>query len=343
MSAFAVTNTSTGVTGFDAEEVIPANEADAILTIAKAIEDKVRATARNNPPARRDAHPKAHGCVKAEFLVLDDLPATLRAGVFAQARSFPAWVRFSNGSDTPSGDAAGDGRGMAIKLMGVSASRSTTQDFLMINHPAFFVRNAADYVAFQTAPDIKKFFFPSLNPFGFRLRELMVARAIANQTVTNPLNIRYWSMTPYRFGDVACKFSARPRTPLSQFNATDDPNFLRANMAAQLMNRDVSFDFMIQFRTQPDKMPIEDPTTIWDESMSPFMPVARLRIPKQIFDTPEQNRFCENLSFDPWHCTDAHRPIGGINRVRRTVYETISRVRHELNAEIRQEPAGFTW
>ena len=64
---------------------------------------------------------------------------------------------------------------MAVKLMGVEESPSTTQDFIMINHPVFFVRNANDYVelteavAKTGAPT--KFFFPGLNPFHFRLHE----------------------------------------------------------------------------------------------------------------------------------------------------------------------------
>jgi len=54
-------------------------------------------------------------------------------------------------------------RGMAIKLMGVEHSESGTQDFVMINHPVFLVRNAADYVEFQKAlseGSPVKFFFP---------------------------------------------------------------------------------------------------------------------------------------------------------------------------------------
>ena len=330
MSAYVTTLPADSTAG----EVVPPNESAAAAAISQMLEAQVRASAATNPPARRDAHAKAHGCVRAEFRVLDNLPPFLRAGVFAEPRAFQAWVRFSNGTGFAP-DSNPDGRGMAIKLMGVAESPSTTQDFLMINNPAFFVRNAADYVVFQKGP-IWKFFL------NFRIHEAAVALAIARQTVTNPLNIRYWSMTPYLFGDVACKFSARPRPPLSGFNATDNPNFMRTNMAAQLAQGGAVFDFMVQFRTEPDKMPIEDPTVTWDESDSPFTPVATVTIRPQVFDTPEQNAFCENLSFTPWHCVDAHRPLGGINRIRRVVYDTISRVRHDLNAVSRYEPTDFS-
>jgi hypothetical protein len=100
------------------------------------------------------------------------------------------------------------------------------------------------------------------------------------------------------------------------------------------------FDFMVQLRADGNAMPVEDPTVEWDERAAPFVPVARITIPQQDFDTQERREFAENLSFTPWHGLDAHRPLGGINRVRRTVYETISRLRHELNGVQRAEPAA---
>jgi hypothetical protein len=320
-----------------AGEVAPPGEAEAIAFITGVIEDRIRRAARSGP-ARRDAHAKPHGCVRAEFRVLDDLPPTLRVGVFATPRTYEAWIRFSNGSGTPQRDSRGDGRGMAIKLMGVADSPSTTQDFVMINYPAFFVRNAADYVQLETAKSPVRFFFPGLNPFKFRLHEARMALSTALGKARNPLNIRYWSMTPYRYGEAACKFSARPAGGLSPFVARDGPDFLHANLARHLATAGASFDFMVQLRSRPAVMPIEDATIIWNEGDAPFTQVARMTIPPQPFDTAEQHAFCENLSFTPWHCAEAHRPLGGINRVRKVVYEQISRLRHELNGAPRIEP-----
>jgi hypothetical protein len=55
-------------------------------------------------------------------------------------------------------------------------------------------------------------------------------------------------------------------------------------------------------------------------------------VPPQDFDSREQNLFCDNLSFNPWHALAAHRPIGGINRLRKSVYEAVSAYRHQRNA-----------
>ena len=89
-------------------------------------------------------------------------------------------------------------------------------------------------------------------------------------------------------------------------------------------------------------MPTEDPTKLWDETAeSPFVTVGRLRIPtRQPFDTTERDRLAENLSVHPLARASRARPLGGINRVRRAVYESLSDFRHALNRVPREEPGG---
>ena len=68
----------------------------------------------------------------------------------------------------------------------------------------------------------------------------------------------------------------------------------------------------------------------------------RIAIPAQEFDTPARNTFCENLSFNPWHAVEDHRPLGGLNRIRKAVYEEIAVYRHAMNGnEIYREPTGW--
>ncbi len=327
-----------------ANETIPANEALAAQQIAQIVEKTIRAEA-NDGPAHRDVHFKAHGCVKATFRVLP-LPDEMSSGIFAKAREYPAWIRYSNGSGKVQDDSVGDARGMAIKLMGIERSQSGTQDFVMINHPAFFVRNATEYIEFQQAlveDSPIKFFLPGFNPLNFRLHELAIATAIRSRKVNNQLDTQYWSATPYRFGDTAMKFSARPcaKTIHSSTAKSTSPNFLRENMQKHLGDDSACFDFMVQLRKHSLEMPIEDPTIEWSEKDSPFIPVAKITIPSQQFTTPEQLKFCEDLTFTPWHAVLDHQPLGGINRVRKVVYETSSRIRHELNGVERREPTDF--
>ncbi|MBU2037636.1 MAG: catalase, partial [Gammaproteobacteria bacterium] len=53
-----------------------------------------------------------------------------------------------------------------------------------------------------------------------------------------------------------------------------------------------------------------------------------------------QKQFCENISFNPWHSLEEHRPIGGINRARRVVMKDISDFRLQANGVERFEPTG---
>ena len=111
-------------------------------------------------------------------------------------------------------------------------------------------------------------------------------------------------------------------------------------MKAQLADGEACFDFMIQFQTDPVQMPLEDPGKPWDEEISPFIKVATIKIPAQSFDSDAQMEFCENLSFTPWHSLPEHRPLGGVNRVRKDVYRTLSQFRHDKNKVPRQEPTA---
>jgi hypothetical protein len=116
---------------------------------------------------------------------------------------------------------------------------------------------------------------------------------------------------------------------------------LRETLVADLSRGDGCFDLMAQLQMAGKNMPVEDATVLWSEKDSPFLKLGRVTIPRQQFDTPEQNAFCENLSFTPWHALPEHEPVGVMNRVRRALYQEISRYRHAKNAAPRAEPRGF--
>jgi len=264
-------------------------------------------------------------------------------------KRYDAWIRYSNGNGTPQPDAVGDGRGMAIKLMGVMGKKllaaeidAQTQDFLMINHPVFFVDTAANYVTFQrelAGGDIVPYFIGIRNPKTWHLRGLEIATEITAKKPESPLELQYYSMAAILFGERAVKVSAKPcALHPGVYKRTDSPSFMADNMEAALKSGPSCFDFMVQLQTSPADMPVEDVTKVWSEEASPFVHVAKIEIPSQAFRSEEQMRFCENLSFTPWHALPEHRPLGGINRLRKVVYETISTLRHDLNHAPRQEP-----
>ena len=114
-------------------------------------------------------------------------------------------------------------------------------------------------------------------------------------------------------------------------------DFLTEAMKETLRAGPVEMKFCIQPRTSEEQS-VEDLMHIWDEADAPFIDVATIHIPQQDFDTEEMRALGETMSFNPWHCIPAHQPLGMANRLRKPVYERMSRVRNEMNGVIRKEP-----
>lgn len=298
--------------------------------------------------ALRDAHPKAHGCVRAEFKIDEALPKKLAQGVFLPGKTYQAWIRFSNGSsNAKQADIKKDARGMVIKLLAVPGEKllnndeMSTQDFIMINHPVFFVNDPARYMTFMQDINSESFLKKLQTPFALGAKGTWIALNTRNK-ISNPLQTRYWSMVPYQLGTgsgrQAVKYSAQAcskETDPIPYNPHN--NFLRENLRNHLQKSEACMEFLVQPRTS-NSMSVEDSMTEWSENQAPFYKLATIHIPQQVFDTPEQNKFCENLSFTPWHTLLEHKPLGGINRMRKVIYDRISQLRHEMNATKRLEP-----
>jgi catalase len=149
------------------EEPIPADEEQATLRVVELFRQlrergyhQRRAADRlDRFPARRDAHAKHHGCLRAELVVENQLPDELRFGTFQEGMHYRAYVRFSNGSEHVQSDKLPDAHAMAVKLLGVHGPRALdlpggeqhTQDLIMVQHPVFFSRNAREYVSVSEA------------------------------------------------------------------------------------------------------------------------------------------------------------------------------------------------
>jgi catalase len=304
---------------------------------------------------RRGQHPKAHGVVWARFEVLADIPGEYRVGLFAKPAVYTAYIRFSNGSQQD--DSKSDLHGMAIKLTGVpgqkileAESSALTHDFVMADKPVFFIRDGSEYARFmedfaRTAPRGK----PPLEFMGWltlhHLRDLPVMLGFRNPVQDSPLAAQYWSQVPYAFGlgdDMICRYSAVPQPgnlTAAILEANRDGEYLRRAMADQLTaaRKPAVFDFTVQMRTDATPDVIDNPTVVWD---TPEQRVAVITIPPQTFDSPGQMRFCENLSYTPWHALAEHRPVGQINEIRKSVYVASSELRHATNQAPRIEPTG---
>ena len=290
-----------------ARKLIDPAEAGFIDFINKATVDRLQAQfPPGTEPVLRDAHPKTHVLVRAEFIVLADLPEQLRYGIFKEARTYDALIRFSAGGIEVQADTVPQANGMAIKLLGVEGEKilenekdAKTQDFVMINNfPSFFVRNLADYQSVHEALEMGD--DPTYGTRAFfeahpeELRAVLAMRG--DQPLGSPFQARYWSQTPIMLGAQAIKFSAAPISAIAPGTYdTSGPDFLREVALEQIGQQDVYFDFLVQVQTDPEAMPVEDSLVVWDEALSPFQRVAIIRIPKQEIDVATNQELGEAL------------------------------------------------
>ncbi len=298
----------------------------------------------------RGGNTKTHGIVRAEFIVHDGLPAELRRGIFAEPRTYRAWVRFSGPGPyiTPDIDDVGF-MSISIKLMGVPGPKlmdeeKFTQDMFGVSPPTFVTPDVRANAQLQkeSLKNTSIYYFVNLDR-PHLLDGIMQALWIKTQS--SPFEAPYFSCVPYLLGDgQAMQYSVWPksmqRTRVPNLPRRPPDDYLRAAMVGALDAGDVELDFRIQRQTDPHLMPIENASVLWPERLSPRISVATLRIPRQKFDSPAQMEFAKRLSYNPWHSIAEHRPLGNQSRARRRMYLALSTLRHEMNAVPHFEPTG---
>ncbi len=299
---------------------------------------------------QRAGNTKTHGIVRAEFVVDDGLPQQLRHGIFAEPKTYKAYVRFSGpGPDWPDDIDDVGFMSCTVKLMGVPGAKifpdeKYTQDFLAVTTPTFVTPNVRANAQLQRElRDSTEFFYF----FNFREPHILDAlmQGLWNKTQSSPLEAQYWSCTPYLLGEgQAMQYSIRTtlnsRTRIPNLPFRPPRNYLRDAMAATLAKQDVYLDFLIQIQTDAHRMPIENAGVRWPVRLSPYVKAATIRIPRQKFDSPAQLAFADVLRYNPWHCLPEHRPLGNQNRVRWRMYSELSKLRQLMNDVKHYEPTG---
>jgi catalase len=331
----------------DNVEKIPADEADDIRRVVQALKTILVRSQTKSGQFRADVHVKSHGYADGEFRVLPNLPPELAQGLFERSGTYPAVVRFSNAASQEQPDAIPDGRGLALKVLGVTGDvilrdeqRGPAQDFVMINHPVFFARNVKDFLRLERvlveANDNPLAALQGAltggdpNPLNWHWSEMLSVARIAGQLPAHPASNTYFSMAPIRFGDYVAKYRVKPAGDrhdsyldlIQRLGSQSDA--LRLALEETLCTQEVLFEFQVQLRTAEQSMPIEDATREWPESESPYRTVAHLLLPRQEIAPLRQQATYQILAFNVWHALAAHRPLGGINRVRRVAYPVSS-------------------
>lgn len=298
----------------------------------------------------RGGNTKTHGIVLADFIVHDNLPSEYRHGIFAEPKTYRAWVRFSGPGPyiTPDIDDVGF-MSISIKLLGVPGDKlmeeeQHTQDLFGVSTPTFVTPNTRENANLQQWSYKNAQIYHFINPCNSHLLD-GIMQFLWIKVQSSPFEAPYFSCVPYLLGEgQAMQYSVWPKTqhrspiPGLPFRRPPD-DYLRQAMVKALSEGDVELDFRIQLQTDPHLMPLENAAVLWPEKLSPRVSVATLKIPKQKFDSPAQLAFARKLSYNPWHCIKEHRPLGNQSRARRRMYFELSKLRHH-HSEPHYEPTG---
>jgi hypothetical protein len=299
---------------------------------------------------QRGGNTKTHGIVRGEFIVRDDLPEHLRRGIYAEPRTYRAWVRFSGPGPYVTADIDDVGfMSISIKLMGVPGPKllddeQFTLDMFGVSTPTFVTPDTKANAQLQhwSYKNAQLYYF--FNVWHHHILD-GIMQMLWVKTQSSPLEGAYFSCVPYLLGEgQAMQYSVQPRlkqrTRVPRLPLRPPDNYLREAMVATLADRDVEFDITLQMQTDPFLMPIENNAVLWPEKLSPRVPAAVLRIPRQTFDSPEQLLFQRVLSFNPWHTIAEHRPLGNQSRARLRMYKELSTLRQTMNDVPHVEPTG---
>jgi Dyp-type peroxidase family len=335
--------------GLAEEKCLPGEE-EALDSIIADMGDYMRETYKPGG-LLRGGNTKTHGVVRGEVIIREDIPEHMRRGIFAEPRTYKAWVRFSGPGPNSPPDIEDVGFGsIAIKIMGVPGPKllddeKFTQDLICVSTPTFVTPTVVENAKLQFNSNLRgtpiMYFW---RPGDTHVLDFFM-QGLWNEAKTSPLESQYWSCVPYLLGEgQAMMYSVRPkiwtRTPIPNLPFRPPDNYLRDALLSTLSVQDVEFEILVQVQTDPHRMPIENAAVRWPEALSPWVPVATLRLPQQKPRWSAQLALAHTLSFNPWHCLAEHRPLGNQSRARRRMYLELSQLRQTVNRTPHREPTG---
>jgi hypothetical protein len=349
---------------------VETREPDEDKTIGELIDTllKISATTyKDGHHALRSVHAKSHAILTGTLSVLPDLSPELAQGIFATVGSYPVIMRMSSSPGDLLNDSVSTPRGLAVKIVGVPGARlpdsegDNTQDFIMINGPVFAAPNAKKFLGSlkllaattDKVPALKSVLSATLRGAERVLESVGgqsgTLKSLGGEPATNPLGETYFTQVPMRYGEYMAKLSLAPiasgLTGLkgSPVTITKSPNALRETIQDFFASSDGVWELRVQLCRDLDKMPIEDSAVRWPEDLSPYLPVARISVPRQ--DSWTQSRAVivdDRTSFNPWHGTVDHQPLGSVMRARRAAYAASVKFRAEHNSVEIAEPRQGT-
>ncbi|MDO7902136.1 catalase family protein [Pseudomonas sp. K1(2024)] len=346
-------------------EQIPDDEAQTSQELADTLRSIMQKTFEDRGHADRSVHAKGHGLLQGTLTVLDNLPPHLAQGAFAKPGTLPVYLRLSTNPGDILDDKVSTPRGLAIKLVGVEGPRlpgsegDITQDFVMQNAKAFTAATPKQFLktlkllakTTDKMPRTKEVMSAVLRGTEAVIEALGgesgTLKSLGGHPQTHILGETFTTVAPLLYGDHYAKLALVPVSPAltaltdQHVDFDGDPNGLRSAVTRYFEQQGGEWELRVQLATDLEKMPIEDASVQWPEDLSPYVTVARVEVKPQFTWSDDKVRTIDDgMAFSPWHGLAAHRPLGGVMRVRKPSYEMSSAFRARHNGCPIHEPKG---
>ncbi|MET0258403.1 MAG: catalase family protein [Methylobacterium sp.] len=346
-------------------EILEEDEAETAQGIVDQMRKILEITAKDYGHSVRSVHAKSHAILSGELEVYGNLPEAYAQGIFREGARYDAVLRFSTNPGDILDDSISVPRGLALKIIGVEGERlegsegANTQDFVMINGPAFSAPTAKAFLsslkllaATTDTPQVLK----KVASAALRGAETLAEAAggesptllsLGGHPNTHPLGDTFHTQVPLLYGPYMAKLSVAPVSANLLEHSGEKvatrgrPDALREELNEHFTGGGGEWELRVQLLTDPETMPLEDSSVVWPEDKSPHVAVARLRVsPQAAWNEARSKAVDDAMAFSPWHGIAEHRPLGSVMRVRKPAYEMSGEFRARFNRCPIHEPAS---
>jgi hypothetical protein len=276
----------------------------------------------------RGTHVKVQGLVKGT-LTVPELPEELAQGICAKPAAYDVAMRYANEPSFLQDDRAPGPRGCSMKVFS-----SPTQDFTFNNAPILELRDLATTIEIFRIRE-KHFREPEKIAGAIKQRKdkdlQMAPSQLPNQHF---LSYTMYSQSAYRWGPYVVKYALFPTSKVPETPVTNDSDPEQHSQWLQeyFARNEMLYDLRVQLCEDIKQQPVEDASVQWNEDKYPFRTVAQVKFPSQdSFDSARRSFWDDHMKLNVWAGSDEHRPLGSVNRLRKSLYQESQKKRAKLN------------
>lgn len=290
--------------------------------------------------ATRDAHSKTYAVLQGNLMMEENLPQFV-SKIFS-GKNYEVIARLSHANPVIShSKKENPAFGFALKIKNIGG---TDANFPLANFPLFPMKSVSGFLKFFTSLNTflvtkaDNFVVSAMDlPHLFRnsagllpnLLSFDLARNFAkilNSKNAFILSFDFHSIGVYRLGDYLMKLKLVPHYRHTDFEKNLDQKSRTANY---IHSTNADFALMIQLCENLKKQPVNDLTKEWKDA--PFLKIATLNFAQDsLLDANDPQ--IENMGFNPFENPESLLPVGKMQQIRKSVYETSIRTRNEINA-----------